>query len=616
MVTQMGFRAAERPEGTPPDRDGVHRALLTGLLSTVGHKGENHEYEAPRQTSFAIHPASALFKGAPGWVMAAEVVQTTRRYARIVGPVEPSWIERAAAHLVRRTYSEAHWDSRRQNVMAYERVLLFGLEVVSGRGVSFGPIDPAAAREIFIRHALVEGDLRPLPPVLRHNIDLEEHVRTLEAKARRRDLLADAAAKHAFYDARVPPGVFNQSTFERWRKRAEREDPEALRMRVEDLLLASADRPARELYPDELDVDGTPLSLRYRYDPGDRSDGVTLRIPTELLGKVSEQASEWLVPGLLEEKVSTLVRALPKEVRRTLGPAPGFATEFVRAEHQRGDTLPEALSRFAERRFGARIAPASWAIDTLPEHLRMNFQVLDQRGRPVREGRRLSEIKSSLRLSDDRFLDLGDPRYRSGGFRDWDVGDLPEHIEAERAGVVVRGYPALVDEGRSVALRLCNTAPAAAVHMRAGMRRLYMLVASEDIRRLRRDFPPLERIAAMHATLGRGPRLVDEVIELIADRVLPDQSDPLAIRTRARFDAAVVSAIDRLHRRRRRSRLVAADPGGAPRRSALDGSGRRRGVHAGGCAGRSGRLVAPAPAAHRRGGCGTCPGTSRRCSDA
>lgn len=541
--------------GSPnqPDRDAIHRALLTGLLSTVGKKGENHEYDAPRQSTFAIHPASALFKHSPNWLMAAEVVHTTRRYARIVAPVEPSWIERAAPHLIKRTYSEAHWDSRRQNVMAFEKVLLFGLEIVGGRAVSFGPIDPAASREIFIRHALVDGDLSPRPPVLQHNIDLEEEVRTLEAKARRRDLLADAAAKHVFYDARIPENVYNQSTFDRWRKQAEREDPDVLRMRVEDLLLSAADRPARSLYPDELDVDGTPLALKYRYDPGDKTDGVTLAIPLELVGKVSEQSTEWLVPGLLEEKVSTLVRALPKELRRILGPAPGFATEFIRAEHNRSDTLPEALSRFAERRFNARIAPAAWRFDALPDHLRMNYQILDKRGKPLKEGRRLPELKSTLRLSNYRFLELGDARFATGGHRDWEFGDLPDHVEAQRAGVTVRAYPAVIDEGDAVAVRLCDTEHAAAVFMRAGLRRLYMLVASEDIRRLRKDFPPLEKVAAMHATLVRSTgaqstRLVDEVIELVADRAFfPDNADPRSIRSRPRFDAAVVSAIDRLY---------------------------------------------------------------------
>lgn len=527
--------------------------MLTGLLSSVGKKGEQHEYEGPRGSGFAIHPASALFKHSPGWVMAAEVVQTTKRYARIVAPVEPSWIERAAGHLVRRTYSEAHWDSRRQNVIAFEKVLLWGLEIVGGRSVSFGPIDPVASREIFIRHALVEGDLTPRPLLLQHNIDLEEQVRTLEAKARRRDLLADAAAKHAFYDARLPEGIYNQATFDRWRKRAERDDPGVLRMRVEDLLLSSADRPARGLYPDELDVDGTPLALKYRYDPGDKTDGVTLNIPVELLGKVSEQSTEWLVPGLLEEKVSVLVRGLPKEVRRVLGPAPGFATEFVRAERSKGDTLPEALSRFAEKRFASRIAPSAWKLDLLPEHLRMNYAVLDRRGRPLKEGRRLAELKSMLRVSNYRFLDLGDDRWSGGGFRDWEFGDLPEFVEATRAGVVVRGYPAVVDEGDSVGVRLCDTEAAATVFTRAGLRRLYMFVAAEDVRRLRKGFPPLEAVAAMHAALvhmtgGGGTRLVDEVIELVADRALfAEGVEPRSIRTRARFDAAVVSAVDRLY---------------------------------------------------------------------
>ncbi|MCB9840582.1 MAG: ATP-dependent RNA helicase HrpA [Phycisphaeraceae bacterium] len=569
--------AHERPEAratnslTPSHRDAIHRALLAGLLSSVGKKGEQHEYDAPRQASFAIHPASVLFKHSPGWVMAAEVVQTTRRYARIVAPVEPGWIERAAGHLVRRTYSEAHWDSRRQNVLAFEKVLLFGLEVIAGRAVSFGPIDPVAAREVFIRHALVEGDLRPRPRFLDRNLALEEEVRTLEAKARRRDLLADAAAKEAFYLARVPEGVVNQATFDRWFKRAGHEQPGLLDMRVEDLLLASADRPARDLYPDELDVDGTPLAVKYRYEPGTSGDGLTLRVPLELLGKVSEQRAEWLVPGLLEEKVVELVRLLAKETRRVLGPAPGFATEFVRAAHARGDTLVEALSRFAERRFGVRIGADQWRIGELPEHLRMNFQVVGKGGKALKESRRLGEIKTALRISNVRFLDLGDARYTGSGYRDWEFGDLPAFVEATRAGVAVRGYPAVVDEGETAGVRLCDTEAAAGMLMRAGLRRLYMLVASEDIRRLKKDFPPMEKVAAMHASLvhatgaaagkasatgSKGSGLLDEVIGLIADRAFFGAStgaggsgatNPTSIRTRARFDAAVVAAIDRLY---------------------------------------------------------------------
>ncbi|HZK81569.1 MAG TPA: DUF3418 domain-containing protein, partial [Humisphaera sp.] len=300
--------------------DAIHRALLTGLLANVGAKSDGHEYNGARGAKFSIFPGSALFKKNPPWVMAGEVVETTKLYARTLAPTNPEWIERAAPHLNRRMYSEPTWNPQSAHVVATEKVSLYSLVIVPARRVHYGPIDPRTSREIFIEHALALFEFRTGAVFFRHNLDLRDQVERMEAKARQKNMLADERQRYKFFDSRVPQGIYNGPLFERWRKEAERENPRLLFMQLADMLAPGAEPAPVELFPDEIKLDGMTLHLDYRHDTGSPADGVTVNIPIAALGQVPAERFEWLIPGYLPARIEELIRSLPKELRKTFIP--------------------------------------------------------------------------------------------------------------------------------------------------------------------------------------------------------------------------------------------------------------------------------------------------------
>ena len=549
---EMGFRENEAEASF----EEIHRALLSGLLSQVGcrEQGKEREFLGTRGIRFHVFPGSALFRKPPKWVVAAELVETTKLYARTVARIEPEWVEAAAGHLVSRSYAEPHWERKRGQVAAYEKVSLFGLTLVPRRKVNFGPIDPAQAREIFLRFALVEGDFDTRAPFWRHNRDLVAYVHDLEAKSRRRDILVDDEAIYGFYAARVPDGIYSTPQFEQWLRQACATQPKLLHLRLEDLLRQPLDRDAAQ-FPDRLDLGGMELPFEYRFEPGAEADGVTLVVPVAVLNQVTEGRASWLVPGLLQERIVALLRSLPKTLRKHFVPAPDFA-ERCRRSLAPGETpLVQALGAELKRLTGVHVPEDAWDEDAVPEFLRLRFRLVDDDGRTLAAGRDLGALRrehGATAIAQQRLPSAGLERE---GLKDWDFGSLPETVELRRGGIRLRGYPALVDGGNGVAVRVLDSAENAARAHRAGLRRLVTLRLPKEVRALRRGLGDLQHIRLWYANAGEAPAglpmdahaaLDDELVALIVDRAFLEGRDPP--RDPAAFRACVDSGRARLAR--------------------------------------------------------------------
>lgn len=533
-------RPAEHEDEGGPDRDprrydAVHRAVLAGLLGNVGMKTGDFEYTGARGTKFHLFPGSGLFRANPRWVVAGELVETTRLYARTVAAIDPRWVERVAGHLVKREYTEPHWRRDTANVVAYERVTLHGLPIVARRVVHFGPVDPKAAREVFIHAALVEGEFDTDAQYFRHNRDLVREIELIEAKLRRRDVLVDARTRFAFYDARVPKHVFNGLTFERWRREAERQDKHVLFMSRADLMLHAAEQATPGLYPDALVVNGVRLPLAYHLEPGHPADGVTATLPLAALNQLPAEPFEWLVPGMLKEKLVALLRTMPRELRVKFVPAPEVADAVLPNLAGGRGSLVDAFSHQLGKRIGSVVPRGVFAADELPEHLWMNFRVVDEVGKQVATGRDLNKIRRDLGIrARSSFADLPPGPYNRLHVRRWDFGDLPEKVEVSLGGSTLLGFPALVDDGATASLRLLDSAEAARVAHRAGVRRLFMVQLAEEVKHLARRLPRVEQLCLYYKPLGSCDDLKRDLMDAIADRAT---GELMGVRTQAEFIA-------------------------------------------------------------------------------
>ncbi|WP_218068207.1 ATP-dependent RNA helicase HrpA [Candidatus Thiosymbion oneisti] len=565
--TQLGLTLRElgyRENQAAGSYEEIHRALLTGLLSNIGCKDEHREYQGARNSRFSIHPGSGLFRTAPKWIMAAERVETSRQYGRIVARVQPTWIERAGAHLVQRSYAEPHWQAGPGQVAAYEQVTLYGVTIVPRRRVNYGPINPGEAREIFLRFGLVEGDFETRAPFWRHNRELIEYVRYLETKSRRRDILVDEEAIYAFYAQRVPSGIYSRPQLEQWLRTATRKEPKRLHLRLDDVMRRDAAAVTEQAFPDSLQVGATRLPLEYRFDPGASADGVTLTVPLSLVNQVSPQRCEWLVPGLLEELLVALLRGLPKQTRRALVPIPETARRLVErlmpSDRLSPDRpLVQTVSEMLKEMTGVAVPEDAWDASNLPGYLRMKFRLIDDQGRQVALEEDFSRLKRRYGGQGRQvFAEIPSRELERTGLRCWDFDALPESLDLDRGGIRVRGYPALVDQGDSVAVRVLDSEAGAALAMRQGLRRLLMLQLGSDLHALRKDLPELDRMRLQYAKApqpageneSKAADLADELMALILDLTFLEDRPP--IRDRQTFAA-------RLEQNRPRLASVAQD---------------------------------------------------------
>jgi ATP-dependent helicase HrpA len=528
LVGEMSMKVNEKPASY----EQVHRALIAGLLGNIGTKGEEAgEYLGARGIRFAIFPGSGLRKKQPKWVLAAELVETSRLYARLAARIEPEWVEACAGDLAKRHYFDPHWEKERAMVAAWERVTLYGLTLVPRRRVHYGPINPQEAREVFIRGALVAGEYETRAPFFAHNRQLRKDVETLEHKARRRDVLVSDEAIFAFYDGVLPPGIVNGAGFDQWREQAERANPGLLFMTRDYLMRHAAAGITEAQFPERLPVGEVELKLAYRFEPGHALDGVTATVPLHLLNQLDAQQFEWLVPGLIREKLAALFKALPKQLRRHLTPPAQHVTAFLEEQDQGSRTkdqsppLAATLARYVQRAAGEPVATDAWNGVDLPAHLQMNFRVVDEAGRELATGRDLAALRTQLGQAAQLTFATTDTGIEKSGVRTWDFGELPAEIAFTRGGRRLTGYPALVDEGDSAAIKLFDTRAAADGAMRGGVLRLVRLALKEQMKQLDKNLPGFTQAALLLRGLAAPEELKDDLLAAIADRAFIGEDD-------------------------------------------------------------------------------------------
>jgi ATP-dependent helicase HrpA len=558
----LGEPAAE------PDERGIHTALLAGLLSHVGMQAElgqgrrggqeaqrdkrpSREYLGTRNTRFVIAPGTPLAKKPPRWVVAAELVETSRLFARTVARIDPEAVEKLADHLVKRQYSEPRWDAKRGSVVATERVTLYGLPLVVGRRVQYGSIDPVVSRELFIRHALVEGEWTTHHRFWADNQRAIEQVAALEERARRRDIRVDEETLVELYDARIPADVVSTRHFDRWWKSARRDQPDLLTFTPEMLTSPAAAGEVRaEDYPDEVHLSqGLTLPLSYAFAPGAAEDGVTVDVPLAVLDGVAAQTSgaslAFTVPGLREELVTALLRTLPKQLRRGLVPIPDRVREVL-PHIEPGEALLPALERELRRATAVTIPPDAWAPAQVPDHLRATFRVLDDQQRPLATGKDLAALKAQVAPKARASLARAASDLERTGLTSWDIGTLPRTVEVQRGAHLVTAYPALVDECETVGVRVVATEAEAERLMRRGVRRLLVLAAGSPVKQVVKTLSPRTRLALQFNPDGEIPDLVADAVDAAADELIAAAGG--LPRDEAAFTALVATAKGELHR--------------------------------------------------------------------
>ncbi|MFP3506216.1 ATP-dependent RNA helicase HrpA [Burkholderia sp. SIMBA_062] len=589
VVREHGWRLNE-VEAT---YEQIHLALLTGLLGNLGMKADDDpHYLGARGIKFYLWPGSALAKKAGRWVMAAELVETSRLYARCLAKIEPEWVEKVGAHLLKKSLSEPHWEKRPAQVSAFERATLYGLPIYHRRRVAFGRQDPARARELFIRGALVEGEFDTKLPFFTHNRKLLADIEQLEHKSRRQDVLVDDELIYAYYDQAIPEGIHTGAAFERWyrdevSKGGRAEDKQRLLyLSRDDLMRHEAAGVTTELFPKRATMAGVEMALTYHFEPGTPRDGVTLAVPLYALNQVDARRCEWLVPGMLKEKVQLLLKSLPQKLRRHCVPLPEYAAGFVERmgrERFGAGGLVEALIADVRGETQVAMKTADFKLETLPAHLFMNFKVIDEHGRQLAMGRNLAQLRQELGAQAQQQFqkiaaastiapggeagagdagDAGDtpaPAVAPGSaakggkagkgaaphtgaarmaapaeagatalyenLTTWNFGKLPELLEIRRRGQTLYGYPALVDRGTHCDVEVFDSPEEAARIHRAGLRRLFALQLKEPIKFLEKNLPGLREMAMQYMSLGTQDELRDQLIDTALDRAC--LQDPL-----------------------------------------------------------------------------------------
>ncbi|MGE3286281.1 MAG: ATP-dependent RNA helicase HrpA [Pseudonocardia sp.] len=521
--------------GAAADPDRIHQALLSGLLSQVGlldvpAEKKGREYLGARGARFLIFPGSPLAKRPPRWVMAAELVETSRLYARTVARIQPEWIEPLAGHLVKRTYSEPHWSRRRAGAVATERVTLHGIPVVVGRTVDLGRIEPELARELFIRHALVEGDWDTRHGFFQRNRELLDDVEDLEHRARRRDLVVDEEVVVAFYDERIPESVVSGRHFDSWWKRESRRHPQLLDLTPEQLVTDAAAGVDRAAYPDHVEAGGLTLPLSYAFEPGHHTDGVTVDVPVAALHQVDPTPFTWQVPGLREELVTALIKTLPKNLRREFAPAPDHAkavlTRLRAGSSINTEPLLDGLERELGRMRGVHIPRDAWELERLPEHLTVTFRVLDEAGTEIARGTDLTALREKLAPQvRDEIAAAGRDLERTG-LTSWTIGTLPSEHAVRRGAHVVTGYPGLVDRGATVDVRVFPTAAERDVAHHGGVRRLLLLATPSPAKHVQRGLDNAAKLTLSRNPHGSVAALVEDCVTAAADALIAAAGGP------------------------------------------------------------------------------------------
>ncbi len=532
-----------KTNSSPAEYAAIHQSLVTGLLGNIGVKNTDDNadekkkgqvqakrkkistYLGARQSTFHIFPGSGLAKKPPHWLMSAELVETSRLFARQNAYIEPEWIEAAAQHLVKRTYSEPHWNPKRGIVMADETVTLYGLVVHGARRVNYGPIDPEVARSIFIREALVEGNYRTQAAFFAHNRALIEEACSLESKTRRQDVLVDDAVLCQFFDEKLPASVRDHVTFEQWRKKTDAKTPDLLRLTREDVFRSASASPDTE-YPGEMLFNDIPLQLKYCFSPGSDDDGVTAIISLASINQFRQVQFDYLVPGFLAEKITALLKGLPKSLRKQLVPVPETVKSALvyLAEQQNaagdGQSLLENLAGFLKKEKTLVVTTKDWRLEQLPLHLLMRFEVVDHQQKSLGVSRSLTELQSRFgeHAAKEMAQVQSDVSWPDDGLTSWQFGDLPEFVMVTRGEQQYRAYPAIVDKGVAVGVKLFD-APATAMRVHTkGLQRLAMLENAKAVKYLLRQMPKINEMCLVYSVFAPAKDLQNDLLELILDQ--------------------------------------------------------------------------------------------------
>ena len=502
----------------------IHTALLSGLLSHIGLKeAEKQQYLGARNAHFAIFPNSVLFKKQPKWVMAAELVETSKLWGRMVAEIEPEWIEPLAEHLTKKSYSEPRWSKSRGAVIADEKVTLYGVPIVAARPVNYGAIDPTVSREIFIQSALVEGDWNTKHKFFKENQRLVREVEELEHKSRRRDILVDDRTLFEFYDQRIGTEVVSQKHFDTWWKKAQQKDPELLNFERSFLINDDAEQVSKLDFPNFWHQGNLKLKLTYQFEPGTDADGVTVHIPLPLLNQVEMTGFDWQIPGLREELVIALIKSLPKSYRRNFVPAPNYAQAFLSRAVPLEKPLLDTLIYELRRMTGVTVEAEHWNWEQIPSHLKMTFRVVDENGKKIAESMNLDELKFNLK---DRVQEsisaVADDGIEQSGLHIWSFADLPQCYEQKQRGFSVKAFPAIVDEKDSVGIKLFETEFEQAVAMQQGLRRLLLLNVPSPIKYLHEKLPNKAKLGLYFTPFGRVLDLIDDCIACAVDKLIAD----------------------------------------------------------------------------------------------
>ena len=523
------IRLAVREMGLPINSEKaeyqqIHTALLSGLLSHIGLKeAEKQQYLGARNAHFAIFPNSVLFKKQPKWVMAAELVETSKLWGRMVAEIEPEWIEPLAEHLTKKSYSEPRWSKSRGAVIADEKVSLYGVPIVAARPVNYGSIDPTVSREIFIQSALVEGEWNTKHKFFKQNQQLIREVEELEHKSRRRDILVDERTLFEFYDQRIGTEVVSQKHFDTWWKKAEKQDPELLNFERSFLINDDAEQVSKLDFPNFWHQGNLKLKLTYQFEPGTDADGVTVHIPLPLLNQVEMTGFDWQIPGLREELVIALIKSLPKSYRRNFVPVPNYAQAFLGRAVPLEKPLLDTLIYELRRMTGVTVEAEHWNWEQIPSHLKMTFRVVDENGKKIAESMNLDELKFSLK---DRVQEsisaVADDGIEQSGLHIWSFAELPQCYEQKQRGFSVKAFPAIVDEKDAVGIKLFETEFEQAVAMQQGLRRLLLLNVPSPIKYLHEKLPNKAKLGLYFTPFGRVLDLIDDCIACAVDKLIAD----------------------------------------------------------------------------------------------
>lgn len=514
QVTRIDFEEEKNQEI-------IHQAILSGLLSHIGQLDENREYKGARGSKFYIFPGSGVAKKSPKWIMGAELVETSRLFARMVGKIDAQWIEPLAEHLVKKSYSEPHWEKKQGAVMASEQVSLYGLILVANRKVNFNKIEPDTCREIFIREALVNGECTIQESFFKDNKALINEIETLEKKARRKDFLIDEQQLVDFYSSKIPEHINCQRSFLSWWKKEKHKNGKLLHFTKAFLLNESSEELSKTEYPDTWQQGNLTLPLQYHFTPGDIDDGISVIIPIGILNQVHEVGFDWLIPALRFDLVVALIKGLPKSLRRNFVPAPNYAEACVTAMTDTDKPLVEVLEKQLLRMTGVRLPENSWDTIEIPVHLTMNFKVLNEKGKLVKQGRDLdllkAELQGKVKASIKQVADKGIERT---DIETWDFKDLPTGYEKKVANITIKAFPALVDKNKSVAIELFEQEEIAEQAMLKGASRLILLNIPSPIKYLQEKLPNKAKLGLYFNPFGSITDLLQDCIVAACQHLL------------------------------------------------------------------------------------------------